>query len=293
MSRILWIIEDDMFYDDEDTMVAACARNGIDYVIVKNIPFSDEILIYNLNSHEDEKRVYTEYLNNFYRPCIFYGSINLANKINRTCSIVPGTYANFKKYQCTEYYPYIGKYLLNNDYMMVPLEELYRMREKIFKNYGRHDTIFIRPNDGRKSFTGTTIYRGTLDKDLECLYKYNENKSDLVIISTPKSILKEWRIVICNGLALCGSQYKAFGKRNVNLGAPTEAYNLAKEVANLYSPDTCFTIDIGLNQNDNKYYVVEINSFSCSGLYKCDRDCIVSEVSKVCENEYNDIFSQG
>jgi hypothetical protein len=57
------------------------------------------------------------------------------------------------------------------------------------------------------------------------------------------------------------------------------AYKVAWEAARLYRPEAAWTIDVCRTVHDN-YYVLELNSFSCSGLYKCDKDAVVRAVSR-------------
>ena len=52
---------------------------------------------------------------------------------------------------------------------------------------------------------------------------------------------------------------------------------LAWFVAGVYSPDPCFTIDIGLTADD-EYKLIEMNAFNCAGFYKADIEGIVHAV---------------
>jgi hypothetical protein len=286
----MWIIEKDLFHDDLDTIQAACQRNKIDYRMCQNIPFSDDILL-----NEEEVNI-KQGLSEFYEPIIFYGTLNLASKINRLSGVYPGTYASLDRYKCTEYYPYLGKYLLNNNYCMIPFSELPRLKSQIFNHFGVEGTIFIRPNDGFKSFTGTTISWFDFDKDLEGLKFYKPNPSDLIIVSTPKRIEIEYRLVIADGKVITGSQYKYGGKPAKDKYVPEEMISFGNKVAKLYQPDKAFVIDVcayidPLYPKNLKYAVVEINSFSCSGFYCSDRDIIVQEVTKLVQKDYDDVYS--
>lgn len=292
-SRVVWIIEEEKFRDDVDSIELACQRNNIDYRMCKNIPFNEEEMIL-----DDEEMSIDYCLQEFYEPIIFYGSLNLASKINRLSNTYPGTYATLDNYKCTEYYPYLGKYLLNNDYCMIPFLELPRLKSQLFGIFGKEGSIFIRPNDGVKSFTGTTISWFDFDKDLDNLKFYRPNSNDLIIVSSPKKIETEWRLVIADCEVITGSQYKYSGKLVKNQYVPEEVISFANKVAKLYQPDKAFVIDVCSYIDPNypkylQYAVVEINSFSCSGFYNCDRDIIVREISKLVENDYDEVYSKG
>jgi len=64
-----------------------------------------------------------------------------------------------------------------------------------------------------------------------------------------------------------------------------ELHKFAEMIAKEYSPEPIFCIDIGVCRNQNELKLIEINSFSCSGLYKCDETIIVKEVSEHCWRE--------
>ena len=113
----------------------------------------------------------------------------------------------------------------------------------------------------------------------------------IAIISTPKIIDKEWRIVVADGQFLSASQYKSEGKLEMKSGCDEGAMELAAEIAKEeWQPDPICVLDICLS--GGKYHLLEANSFSCAGLYKCPVGVIVSEASRLAIREwqeYNDI----
>ena len=52
-----------------------------------------------------------------------------------------------------------------------------------------------------------------------------------------------------------------------------------------FRPDPVFVIDI-CKADDGNFYLLEIGSFSCAGLYACNLEKIVSAVSKAAIEEY-------
>lgn len=65
-------------------------------------------------------------------------------------------------------------------------------------------------------------------------------------------------------------------------------FPVLKVVALSFTTDRVLTLDICQTQDDLK--VLEVNAFSTSGLYACDKDRIVEEVSKVAQDEHEQLF---
>ena len=224
---------------------------------------------------------------------IFYGTLNLGREIQKSVPWIPGVYCNFKNLCCHTYYSYWAKYLLNQDYMMIPMLEILRNRDYIYNNYGDlKENIFIRPDSGAKPITGQLLNYNELDKEFKLFRDYAGNDLDQIIsiVSSAKQIEIEWRFVVVNKKVVAGSQYKKDEKLDINPFFDVEAFELADKIAKEeWQPDKVYTLDIC--KSYGKYYLLEANSFSCSGLYEADPTAIVREVSKVALEEwkeYND-----
>ena len=267
--NIVWLFEKDLWREENDAMKLAVEKNGYNWREIEYIPFSEP-----------------DY-SNIQQPgevCIFYGSLNLAKKLRPH---VKGVYCDLPKFECTNYYSYHGKYLLNQEYVMLPFGELERKHLDLFDSFYGHiycdAFLFIRPSSGFKLFTGQTISCNNFERDFQRL-GYNPVDADkIVILSYPKKIEKEWRVVVVNGKAITSSEYKV---RGFPISSPTLAkdtksvHGLAEEIAAIYSPEPIFCLDIGIETVERGLKLIEINSFSCSGLYKCDKEKIVKSVSE-------------
>jgi len=107
----------------------------------------------------------------------------------------------------------------------------------------------------------------------------------LCIISSPKVIQSEWRLVIVNKKAVSGSQYRVMGEYKCSSGYPKEALDFANKIASEdWQPDRAYVVDVA--KCDDEYKLLEINSFSCSGLYYSDMEPIVRELSKIALEEW-------
>jgi hypothetical protein len=107
------------------------------------------------------------------------------------------TYLNLKNYDCSKYYPCV-KDLLNKDHIFCTWNGLSNSKSNILDAFCS-EKIFIRPNSGRKLFTGTTLTKKWWDKELDIIRNLPNSKikeDDLVLVSSYKNILAEARILM-------------------------------------------------------------------------------------------------
>ena len=265
-----WIIEKDTFTENEKKLGSILTSKNIEYKVVKYVPFEDGI--YDFFKDDD--------------CVVFYGSLNLGSQLQREKKWIPGVYCDFQKLECSSYYNYFGKYLLNNNYIFMPLSEYFRQQDFVFKIFGVNNEIYCRPNSGRKQFTGAVVGKKSTIEDFGYSY-YHENKELMLVISSPKEIQKEWRVVIANKKAITGSQYKLNRELEVSPDCPSEVLTFAEEMANTdWQPDVIYVMDIC--ENNGELYLLELNSFSCSGLYDCNLEKIVDNVNKLAIDEWKE-----
>lgn len=219
-------------------------------------------------------------------------ALETAKYINKKCKWIPGLYCTLQNYECTSYYPAFGDYLLNSNYIMLPYGELLRKRDFLFDKLGKSDTIFIRPNRGDKPFGGQLIYKENYEKDVEYLGFYEVQPDELCVVSEPINIIEEYRFLVVDGKVITGSLYKT------NYGQPEILHkNVDEDVMMLsaqgmidivkYQPDRAWTLDLCIDKYKD-IHVLEINSFSCSGLYACDKVKVIESVNKIALEEYNE-----
>jgi len=219
-----------------------------------------------------------------YDLVIFYGSLNLARQLTQEKHNNLVIYSTVENYQCTKYYAYLAEFMLNKDYVMMPFSELKRQKEWLFKHMGLNGQIFVRPSSGEKTFTGQLVNENSFDKDYDLLGFYNVVPHEIVIISTPKEIIKEWRFVVSGLEIISGCLYHDTTLNCNYKGYPDEAEELVKEVVCKYNPDSVWTVDICQDCN-KEYYLLEIGGFSCAGMYSNDVKAIVKEVSRIAISE--------
>jgi hypothetical protein len=107
-------------------------------------------------------------------------------------------------------------------------------------------------------------------------------KSDeLVIISTPKNIIGEWRFICSEEKIIAVSSYKFHGLDTKIPSAPIKATNLVDKILKRGNmPDKVFSVDICQGQ-DEEFYLLEFNAFSTCGTYACNKKAIIEEVTKI------------
>lgn len=272
---VTWYVEPYVFSLSEDLepLKAEILKQGHRVEAVRYLPFVTE----ELGKKPGEQRADG--------PGVFYGSLNMAKFIQRSvpAETRPAVYCTLRNYDCSRYYAYLGKYLLNGRYAMVPFAELERNRGFLFGALGCEDAVFVRPDGGDKRFTGQLLYLESFDRDYERMGAYDVSADTLVVVSEPRNLTGEWRFVVVEGKVVAGSAYKKSDEV-----IPDAARALADEVAQEYEPDKCWTLDV-CRTKEGEYFLLEIGSFSCAGLYRCDVEPIVREVSRVVYEEWADV----
>jgi len=287
------MFEKDIFEDNTDKLIEIVKSKGMEAKTMPYIPFE-----YTGTIVDRAQEVYSG------EDCVvFYGSINFGRKLLKT-SWVPGVYLNEKAYECTSYYPPLSDLLLHYDnFIMLPYGVLKDKKEDLFNRFGSR--IFIRPNSGTKEFTGFVTTEERFDDDVKLAGFYDVESDLLVLISSAKDLIREFRFVIVDGEVISGSKYRdwtgvpddyesasyvmRWSKHIDGLCDDQKAWELAKIAARRYNPDRAWTIDIASTQTGT-YHVIEIGCFSCAGLYANDLEAIVEAVSKAAEDEWKDIF---
>ena len=283
MKEVNWLVEDGPFEEDIEPFIEEIKRQDHSVRMIKYQPFKSANYRY----------MYPE------DTCvIFYGSINLAQQLQRETPWVPGPLVTFDHYKCSTYFAYWGEHLLNSEYIMMPYAEVFRRKHDISRSFGHPDphksSLFIRPDDGRKIFGGHVAS----DIDFERVggtapYAHPET---MVVVSSPKKLYREWRIVICDCKAISGCQYMRSGNLEISKNVPDAVWEKANEVASgEWQPDRMYVLDIAEWGSedcvDSDLFLLEANAFSCSGLYCCDPEPIIQEASRVALEEWKDIYA--
>jgi hypothetical protein len=193
----------------------------------------------------------------------------------------PGAFSRIERLSYSAYAPYIGDILLNDDFILLPYGEVLR---RGFDAFG--DAYFLKPDAVTKAFTGFVMTRDKYQTEVETLKKsvYPEM---ICVVAKPRSIEAEFRFVIADRQVVAGSQYRWEDRLDVRLDVLPICRELAQEVAQReWQADRCYTCDVALLDGRSKARIVELNTFSSSGLYACDTEAVVDAVSRAAWREY-------
>lgn len=170
---------------------------------------------------------------------------------------------------------------------MFPFGDYQNLKPFLFKSFGRNSDIFIRPDSGYKIFTGGLI------AEQESMSHFLANSvvfnNEIIIASEPANISREWRLVVCDKKIVASSQYQKNGLFDTEEGCPKDVYDFATQAIQDWQPELCFVIDIA---ESNDLFVLELNSFSCSGLYECNLDEVVYHASLAAEKEFRELVDE-
>ncbi len=218
------------------------------------------------------------------RPYCLYGTIGFVQKCK--IPLFPGAYGINDNTNCNVYYSQLPEeWMLNNQFVMAPFRTIKNNPKRFFDLFGMDD-LFIRPNSGRKSFTGYTISRENAAFELNSSTQLTSVQDDTIcLISPAKKINSEFRFVVGNGEVIDGSEYRWDSVLDIRHDWLEDCHKLAKKVAEYkWRPDTCFTVDVADTPDGPR--VIELNGFSCAGMYACDKELVFGRVSDIAQKEF-------
>jgi hypothetical protein len=266
-----WLLDNRCFDENLPELKERITAQGMRYVCGVYKPFGAGI--------EWDSKPTGEYTKQF-----GYGSLQFIKALQSpaTCGLID-TFCNLPQFACNYYYPRLSKYLLNQDHAFLPYGELIDKEEWVFSTFGVDNSVFMRPNSGFKEFTGQ-VYEKKYWKGMIEVSNTQIQPEDLVVVARPRNILIEYRVIIGPDGPITSSITHTNRKLRVIKTVPSDEKRLFDYVDDvlentIYSPDPMFTMDVGLDNNGN-LNIVEVNSLSCSGFYKCDLSKIVGAIKE-------------
>jgi hypothetical protein len=167
----------------------------------------------------------------------------------------------------------LGAHLLNGDRQwFLPWAEVRRRHEQIVALFGRH--VFLRPDDGNKTFAGQVVDLGDWPHAANGLEAGSPIAPQTMVVVAPAVTLEgpEWRLWVRRDEGpIAWAAHGPDGWMPDAPEPPAEARRLAREVAmGLGAPDEVFVIDV--RRHEGRLRVVELNAASTSGVYGADLD---------------------
>lgn len=270
-----WIIENFTDSEDYNDLIAAIKASGrYCFVIGKHNYFDFDPSGFNEND-----------------CVIVQGSIqmtkNIRDRLPKGC--FPIAYNSWDNYLCSTYYPKFSQFLFNDKNEITTLKNLKENKFYFYEKFGKEALIFVRPDSGEKTFQAQLLDLQDFDRFWENGIQSSAEDNDLIIVSTPKKINGEFRIVCSkynNGEIIAGSTYQYQGKRTLIPSVPPKALEFCRKVLDVgWYPDSIFCIDV-FQDADNEFWLGELTSFSSAGLYATDKVKVANRVSQIVEMEY-------
>ena len=251
--KVGWLIDGGMFEHYRDELLHHIEAQGHEAKLVQSPapPFR----------WEDIARSYHE----MFPPnqCVVaHGDIELATRIYQEKIWKPGAFCEIDKYKCSNYVCFLGPYWLNRDYTMLPFGEMKRRKEFLFDAFGQSGSIFVRPDSPLKLFTGQLANYDSFDADIEFMGFYEFPIESLVVVSSPKKVVDEWRFVVAQGQVVTGCKYASSGQQVAEAGYPQQAFQLAEKIVGLVpDPEAAFIVDV-CRTSEGLFQLLEIGGFS-------------------------------
>lgn len=269
------------------------SNKGVQVTYTQYVPFTtrveDEVVLKGLNP---------DHIN------LVYGTHGFIRNMRDTFPNQIRAYCPEDRLKCSNYYTKIPReMLLNADGFFMPWKLIKdspeRMRRMIYGDTGRNGLgqpaydLFVRPDSGVKTFAGTVLPENDWDHEVNAVEKLSSvSDSTLCYVARTHDIQAEYRFVIVNRQVISGSQYRRNGKLNICKDiADPQAFYLAQEFAlKHWQPDVAYTCDVAIVPSygvtrDVKAKIVELNSFSCAGLYHCDYAEVFNAVTQAAIDE--------
>lgn len=139
---------------------------------------------------------------------VVWGTLPLVRQVQLHHSWVPGGWCNVENLDGSAYYAQFGQLLLNHHCAILPGVQAFELEDDLFSKFGINDEIFVRSSGVQKLFPGKVVYK---DNFQEAIAASRYDPTMLVLVSTPKEIGREWRLVIAQDEVIAASQYRDNG----------------------------------------------------------------------------------
>lgn len=242
---------------DFDSIKSACADNGLDFLSVYVIPFSDSLPEFEIH------------------PCsIYYGSTTFNRLIYDNPDTRKGIFFDPHRFAMRSCLSEWGNHMLNADAVITKIGGL------DIKAFNPDQVVFVRPDSDDKPFAGAVMKFSDLYSWVKSLAAVQDSlitESTEILIAVPKLIDMEWRLWLVNGRVVASTKYREKFNLALATGCPAEVAEFAEAMAAKYEPDAVFVMDVCSWQD--QYYVLECGCMNGAGFYASDIGSIIKSVS--------------
>jgi len=210
---------------------------------------------------------------------LFWGSLGAAYGERVAARWTPGAIGDPDRFRCSVYHAHLGPLLANQDSVFTTVRALVDDPAVALKPLGNPEHVFVSPDSPLKPFSGRQLAVSSLTLEALDHGFYYEEENLPVVVSSAKSIGREWRFVLAESNVVAGCEYNV-ERRSRGHGAPEAARTLAEKVATAaWQPAPIYIVDIG--GVDGSMKVMELNPFSGADLYECDAKTVVAAATRV------------
>ena len=259
---MLFVIEPDTFGDETDTLVSILDHKGIEY----HMGIPDALIA----GQDVFIRGSVEFCETFDR--------HFGEDVETACPLLLGDFTY------TKYTKGNTDLLLNGEFFVTPWWYLQKNTEIFFELFGFDRKLFIRPDSGKKIFTGTTFGFKYHPIDLAAIKTIpgtSITDDTFVIVSPEKEITYEYRLIVDKGKVVSYSHYDGY-EPPANQVPVGEFEELAQSFK---FPHETYVLDIALSNGRCK--IVEANSLSSAGWYNCDFGKIVDMIMSKARGQHD------
>lgn len=295
MTKPTWLIENG-FDENDCALIEAAVAAHCRVAEGRYVPFAKQ---FRLSADPDASwtRAVTDG-----GPILFHGSLNALRAVRGP---LVTTWCDFAKLRCSSYYNWFGADLLGSRYVMLPLREVLRRRDDLYRflGYFFHDTgdgstrddrrVFIRPDENDKRFDGQVVHYEQLDGWMASVFGRENEVDGLCVVSSVEPIDAEYRLVVAEGKVIASSRYRLDGRLSIERGCPDGAVALVERLARIWEPHPIWIADVAQQREHNirgnppddfrpdRFKLIEIGSVNCAGFYACDLKPIVEKMTEL------------
>ena len=180
-------------------------------------------------------------------------------------------------FACASYFPRFRSRLVNRAARFMSLGELCWTHPSVARELGGNDgTLFIRPDDGFKSFEGGIVTPASFETWVHRLQMLQVPQHTRVVVAPVTPLQSEWRIAMVNGRAVAASQYRP----DWCPGAPASVLQYAEE-SHQAAGWTIGSYSMDIAKTQTGLEIVEVGSLLCVAWYEADPGAIVDALTEV------------
>ncbi len=260
---VTWILESNVFAEVcFDEMLAHLKERGLTHHVVRVIPMIHEI--------EGKVPVVTG-------PCVVYGSIGV-QKLALQHGWMPGVFPVPTEMEAQDA---LGDLYLNADLVRMNMSRV----EAYMAN--QSGSFFIKPDTDTKEFAGQVIdaaafstwYAGMVESG------YLSGNDFPVVLSSPKKLGCEWRVVVVDGKIVTSSLYRQWQQVMAERHIIPQVEEVVMAAHARFQPADAYVIDVA--QHGDDYRIIEYNTLNSAGLYECDARAVIDAVTAFVEKTYD------